>query len=632
MNEDQLTMAEHKSHRRVIDRIRLESLGRIAKLGDLYDATTDTFCEISIFREQLSRDSPAISVTDKPNSRISTSIITSSIKDKLRVLGVTADLGLSVLAGLCELGGGAKYLDDKKTSFKSVECALVYSIKTVVENLNIFHEEVKNCIYMDALTYPTATHVVVGIDWGANCTIKVTDQNGDDVEKKEVERNLIMKVNELKSSFPVSDKAELLPQAVSGTAKLLQTKVDLHFKSEKLSTQEHEQGLKKFSLEIFGDVLLDSSSESPTTVEGAMEIIKKLPQLIQTSNDGKGKPVTYVMFPLSSPFLRKHLGVSHSINRDHTQVDEAQIVEVIRIFDDLSEFTQKAHDHLDKMNDYSQCVTTSELKGARSSLRTLEDQEARLSSELKKVVVAVRSGNYDAESLISLCHKHRTSADETFEKFENIYDAISARILFAERCKKYGAMILTPPVDEQIQSACDDHENVFVLFDGEADRESTQRNHSAFIELARIHQNDNSTACYVTWLDKREDARIKHYRKKENLFREDVAKELEAKDMAKYIPEGRAFRFEPFKGRCPGSFNGDCSPEERSWICLECNQTLQFFPEDAATLYCNCGKATTNQFEFRCHNKAHGSQFTPYDIEKLQRELKDYQSSACWQR
>ena len=580
--------------------ISREALGRVAEIGDLYDVTTDKFCGISMFRENIPPDSLALSVIGNDRSKISTSV-TSSLKEKLHILSVSADLKLSVLAGLIQLEGAAKYLDDKKTSFKSVECALVYNITTVVEKLNIWHEEVKKRVYVDALTDHKATHVVVQIDWGANCTIRVTDQNSEDNEKKEVEGNLMAQIKEIKELLSV-------PGSKAGVE----------------WTEKQKEDWRKFSLEIFGDVLLDSSCQNPTTVDGAMEMIRNLPRLIQKSNNGKGKALTYTMLPLSLPVLRKHLGISHSINQVHRNVDETRIPKLVRVFDDLSEITQKAYDQFEKMNKHGHCVTVSEFEEARSILRTLEDYEGSLRSDLKKGLEALRSDKNDAESLTNVFHKYRTTALDTFQKFEKIYDTITPRIRFAERCKKYGAKYLIPPVDEQIQVARDDdYENVYVLFDGEADRETTQRNHSAFIELTRTHLNDSSTACYVMQLGQGKDARIEHYRNGK-LLCNDVVTELALKDVAKRIDAARpALRLEPFTVRCPGSFDGDCSREERSWTCFECHETLQFCPDDA-TLCCSCGKSTANQFQFRCRSNAHGSHFMPCSNEILQKVVQHY--------
>jgi len=594
-------MTEDKSKRGVPETITREALGRIARLGDLYDATTDNFCALSMFREHLPSDSLAIRTTDNHHSRILTTI-TSSMNDKLQILNVNSDLKLSVLAGQLKLGGAAKYLNEKKTSFKSVECALVCNTTTVVEHLDLFNEEVMKRISEDALRHPRATHVVVQINWGADCTIRVTDENSEDEKKTEVERKLKTQVDKLR--------------------KVVCMELETGF------TEEEKESWTKFSLEIFGDVLSDRSSKFPTTLDGAMEMIRNLPQLIHVSNDGKGKPLTYAMFPLSSPSFQNYPGVSHSINQVRG-IDKGRIAQVIRIFDDLSELTQKAHDRFDEMNTHGYCVTADELKKARSIIGTLDVQEASISSELEKVLEKVRAGNNDDESLTAFCEEHYTAAEKTFKEFENIYDAIQPRIQFAKRCKKYGAKFLTAPLKEQIESACDDYQDVYVLFDGEPDCETTETNHREFIDIARNNQNDAATVCFVTWPDQSYDAKIKHYRRGK-LVHEDVAKELTAKDVAECIHISRRANYLiPFEARCPGSLDGVCSREKRQWTCTKCNEILQFCPDDGA-LYCSCGKAKANQFRFRCRiSDAHCSQFTPCSDEILQTVVQHYQSLPC---
>ena len=362
MDEDQVTMGQNKPQLSHSDTISREALlGRIARLGDLYDATTDKFCAASMFREHLPPDSPAISCTDNHYSKISTSI-SSSLKEKLDMLDVTADLRLSILAGTFDLKGAGKYLNKRKTSFKSVECTLLYNTTTVVDHLDVFNDEVKKRVSDDALRHPRATHVVVQIYWGANCTIRVTDQNSKNKMKKMVEGNLMAQIDKLKSIFSSSAEAN------GGL------------------TEEEKQSWKKLSVETFGDVLSDTSEQFPSTLDGSMEMIRNLPQLIQKSNNGKGKPLTYVMFPLSSPAFLDYPGVNILINQVHRRIDEGRIVQVIRIFDKLSELTQKARDQLDEINSHTQCVTESELEEACSILETLEVQEGSLKGDLETVL------------------------------------------------------------------------------------------------------------------------------------------------------------------------------------------------------------------------------------------------------
>jgi len=605
MDEDRITIGQNNSEVSKSDTISREAMGRIARLGDLYDATTDKFCAVSMFREHLPHGSPAISCIDNPHSKVSASI-SSSLKEKLDMLDVTADLKLSILAGMVDLKGAAKYLEKKKTSFKSVECALVCNTTAAVDQLDLFSDEVKSRVSDDALRHPKATHVVVQIYWGANCTVRVTDQNSEDEKKKTVEGNIMAKIDKLKTIIS-SSSAE-----VRGGL-----------------TEEEREGWKKLSVEMFGDVLPDTTEQFPTTLEEAMEMVRNLPQLIRKSNDGKGKPLTYVMFPLSSPAFDNYPGVNCLMNQAHRKVDEGRIVRVIRIFDKLSELTQKAHDHLDEINNHSHCVTDSELEDASSILEILEVQEASLSGYLETVLEAVRSGQNDAESLAAFCSQHYTTAKETFQKFKKIFDAIRPRIEFAKRCERFGAKYLIPPADEQIRSTCDDYENVYVLFDGEADCQTAQKNHLAFIELVKNNQDKSRIAFRVVWLDQHQHVRIEHYRKGKLLY-EDVAKELETKDMAECIQTERpTFHLTAFKARCPGSFDGDCSRDERSWTCFKCSETLQLCRD--SSLGCRCGKAKANEFRFRCRSEFHGSHFIQFSDEILQRivGLQIYNPSIC---
>jgi len=113
-----------------------QALGRTAVLGDLNDARTDTFCTTSIFKKKLSPNSDSIETTDNRSSII---IYTESgsLEEIMSKLNVGVQLKLSILAGCATPEGSAKYLKEKKKSFRSVESALVYDITAVTEQLNL---------------------------------------------------------------------------------------------------------------------------------------------------------------------------------------------------------------------------------------------------------------------------------------------------------------------------------------------------------------------------------------------------------------------------------------------------------------------------------------------------------------
>jgi len=591
-------MTEDKSKSDEPDTIRREALGYIARLGDLYDAASDKFCGMSMFKKPLPPDFEPVSTTDNHHSNISIKI-TNTLNDKLQALNVGAELKLSVLAGMVELQGSAMYVNERKKSFKSAECALVCNTTTVVEQLYLFNEEVKNRISTDALKYKRATHFVAQIYWGANCTIKVTDQNSEGEEKTTVEGNLKTHVEKLKL-FSITGKAEL----------------DL--------TDEEKSKWRSFSVDIFGDILPNSADKLPVDFNGAIKMIQDLPKLVEKSNDRKGKPLVYVMHPLSSSAFKSYIEDRLFHDSAVRKIDNGRILQVTRVFDYLSELVQKARDQLDEVILDRCCITDSEEKDARSNLEALEVEEATLTSGLQKVLEAVRSGNSDDESLADFCNKHYTAAGEIYEKCQKVYNTILSRKQFMKRCEKYDVKYLMPPVEEQIAGLCDEYVNVYVLFDGEADRETTHRNHSAFIQLARNKEKDSPDLFCVVWLNQNPHVRIERYREG-TLFDKDVAKEMETKDMARCTGT-RASNLAPFRAVCPGAFDsGGCSREERSWTCSECNEMLQFCPHDGF-LYCSCGKAMASRFQFRCRRKDHGPDFTPCSGEILQTVARHYQS------
>jgi len=407
-------MAENTDDTNTITR---QALGRAAFLGDLYDAKTDRFCGINLFKAKP--EPAAIQKQDNPYSDISF-VISSNTDEKLNILDLKGELKLSVLAGMVELGGAAKYLTDKKDSFKSVESVLVCKVTTVVEKLDILRDDVKACISEDALKHPTATHVVVQIDWGANYTIQVTHRNSDNKEKKEVEGCLNAHLQKF-MSLKVEGKLEL--------------------------TEQDRKSWENFSLKIFGDVLPD---ELPTTVDGAMEMMKKLSKLIQKSNDGKGKPLLYVMLPLSSPAFPNNAGINTTKNCAIQKIDEGQIVRSIQIYDRVLEFIQKAHDQVEEMTRRRSCVTESERKEALSVAETLKVQEASFRSELEKTVIAVRSGNNDSSAIPDLCTKNDIKANETFEKCEKIFNAMHSRIKSEDHRK--GRQLLHKDVTKELEA------------------------------------------------------------------------------------------------------------------------------------------------------------------------------------
>jgi len=325
----------------------------------------------------------------------------------------------------------------------------------------------------------------------------------------------------------------------------------------------------------------------------------------------------------------------------YRNLDEGQIVDISHLFSYIAELKQKAHDIYNELSSHCRAITTeAELRNVRDTERTLAVQEGRLKSDLRRLLKETRASTSDDSSLEQFCNGQYEEANGTFERCEEIYNREKQQIVFAKRCRKFGAGYLEPPIAERIAGACDRYESVYVLFDGNADGEedddgkagssvdggkkidceTIERNHATFIELAKGSQRGKRNAFYVAWPDRTAlrtngGVRIERY-SRGKLTQKDVARdlaEMREENLAHCATARWPYCLVPFRVRCPGSIDGDCSRERRPWTCINCKQALQFSLLER-TLCCLCGQAKPNQFQFRCSSDAHGSRFIRFKV------------------
>jgi len=345
------------AHSRPSRNIYRQALGRIAWLGDLYDATTDNFCQVSVFRQPLPPDSPAVSRTDNPHSKTKFANV-SSLEEKFRGLKVSGELQLSIVIGMCELAEGyAEYLRQKMDSFGKVISTQICHIQTVTERLEVSHDHVRSNISEEAMRYPGATHVVIKIEWGANCVITAREQ-----------RHVIEDRGRTGGRFGIAiANMPILGRIVA--------------RNRREETEEETET----SVDIFGDVLPD---ELPQTLVDAQRMMKIIPQLVKNYNDGKGKPLTYVMIPICA--LNRLVPERLSeMTKTFISIDDATTMKIVHLFDDMTKLRHKVGD-------------------------SLEVYEARAKRELYQRVESVRSGKENVRCLDDFCNHYYTIRNLAF--------------------------------------------------------------------------------------------------------------------------------------------------------------------------------------------------------------------------
>lgn len=384
------------------------ALGNIASLGHLYDARSDKFCGISIFNKNIPED--AVTITDSHFSDIHL-VHSDNFSEKFHKLDVQAELQVSVLGGLFTLNGSGHYLNDQKKSARTVKSSLVYNIKTKDEKVNIYHQDLKDAFAMDAIKSGVATHVVVGISWGANSVLTCSYENKENRNVKEIEGSL-------------SAHMKLMSVSITG-------KVSVDFKEG-----ENDAGTN-FDIRMFGDIL-PGKDDLPTTTAGALQLMRQMPSLVAASNNGKGKPLTFMLVPLK--LLEDYLKFAMKADIVIKSLEEASLQRVVKMFEEMTKVQQQLHDFHQDVMDHQFCVKEEDVAKIFSLKEEMAVQETSFRSKLASTLVLARSGKCDVSQVEELI-KEFQSSEYSPEKILSLlatWGSVTEKINFAKHLVKNG--------------------------------------------------------------------------------------------------------------------------------------------------------------------------------------------------
>ncbi|XP_018517717.1 stonustoxin subunit beta [Lates calcarifer] len=143
----------------------MAALGQPFSLGMLYDCHRNSLIPaISLWdREDLSKH-----IGERPQYYSDFEIVASeSSEDKYSALNVDESLKASLLFGLIELGGSAKYPNNNMTSKNQARVTLKYEATTKFQELSMNHLAAAKVQHPDIFKKGVATHVVTAILYGA---------------------------------------------------------------------------------------------------------------------------------------------------------------------------------------------------------------------------------------------------------------------------------------------------------------------------------------------------------------------------------------------------------------------------------------------------------------------------------
>ncbi|XP_067291856.1 stonustoxin subunit beta-like [Pseudorasbora parva] len=253
--------------------IETAALGRPFQLGMLYDCRKDALIPgITLWDQEKLQQSLRVRPQINTDFKVTAS---DSIEDKSSLLNINGSLKLSVLGGLVNVSGAAKYLKDTKKSFKQQRLTLHYHSTCRFEHLTMNHLASEKIVHHEVLDNDTATHVVTAVLYGADACFVFDREVSSDEEISTVEGEAKVALEKLK---------------------IISVDVNVNLKMD--DTQKN--AVQKFTCTFYGDFQLPSN---PTSFEDALKVFSDLPNLLGEKKE-LAVPLRVWLYPLDKLHTR----------------------------------------------------------------------------------------------------------------------------------------------------------------------------------------------------------------------------------------------------------------------------------------------------------------------------------------
>ncbi|XP_038591156.1 neoverrucotoxin subunit beta-like [Micropterus salmoides] len=251
------------------DNMKVAALGRPFTLGMLYDARKDQLIPgLTLWDDKTLQEN---TVESSQHSSAFDTSASDSIESKSFLLDVDASLKASFLGGLIEVGGSAKYLNDKKKFKNQSRVTFQYKATTHFKQLSMTHLVTMDAKQTDVIKKASATHVVTGILYGANAFFVFDSEKLDASSVQNIQGSMEAVIKKI-PSFNIEGKVEL-----------------------KLNDEEKAL-TEKVSCKFYGDFILESN---PATFEDAVKTYVDLPKLLG-GNGERSVPLKVWLMPLKN--------------------------------------------------------------------------------------------------------------------------------------------------------------------------------------------------------------------------------------------------------------------------------------------------------------------------------------------
>ncbi|XP_038059710.1 uncharacterized protein LOC119730753 [Patiria miniata] len=542
-------------------------------------------------------------------------VMSDNIQEKFNTLNVEAELQVSLLAGLIKLSGSGSYLGEERKSARAQSMSLIYKLRTVNEEIMLRQNKDKiDLEILSPLNGQTidATHVVVAIDWGAVCTVTCEYENTEDNNVTEVKG------------------------ALTAEIKKIEGLVDVKGSAKASYDDKNKENHKKFTFKCKADVSAPDK-DLPVTFEGAVELAKNLPSLVQATNKGKGVPLLYTLMPLD--VVVKICNFQIQLQIKYTSINDDIIKKCAQVVEGITKKRQSLYDIQNDLHASAEYVAEGSLARIEDILNKFVVQEAGFKSRLQNLVKKVKSGS-EGVSNIEACLGEELpgtlsscSFNDSIREFQKDLNKLKS----IKSWKKMGIIY----IGKKDEFTVDDREMVYVLYKtGEENVKSDldEKNREFFLRLQKTHAHEEDHKFIVVDQDLREDiwpsgekkttihSFVKGSRKSEDIYTKEgrdcemclICLQLTSTAYKQKNPNNRTF----VQLRCPNALagNGQCLGNPVNWKCSKCKELVEYGIE-TKMFYCKCGESDPNKSLWRCNEEDHGLNYVTYPHDILSEEL-----------
>ncbi|KAF9903539.1 hypothetical protein EC991_003744 [Linnemannia zychae] len=283
----------------------------------------------------------------------------------------------------------------------------------------------------------------------------------------------------------------------------------------------------------------------------------------------------------------------------------------------------------------TQYFSETDVKRVKKELKNFDRDEQDFKDDLFEVCAALQTGRTSEDALTGLLNELEESSCSTsmVDTVIDSYQVLSRRISFIRHCEEINIKVISSLSEISDLLSPSASSNTYILIIPKA-IDYTTVEHSHDWNLFRLLREDYEDANFIIHdasitptgpqSDDLTELTIIKYSGSNRMPDQDTFRPSILRPSVKVsntspltktkktkLAESHALRMP-----CPLSHEGGCRSIALRWICLNCEEVLQYEYDEA--VYCRCGKTLLENCIFRCDSTAHGYQYKELHTRSIQ--------------